>query len=134
MLGTMKSLPSQHPAETATGVAGAVTALVVAATGLSTELSTALVVVVGALPSFVTAIVKSTRSTAAGALLVGLTPEVASLAGSTLTAASASTVSLTEKTTTLKDVSESMAHWSAVLSAEPGAKAAAGAKAPARPA
>lgn len=120
-----KSLPNRRPAEIATGLASAVTALVVASTGLSTELATALVVVVGAIPSLVTAIVNATRATAAGTMLVGLTPEVAELAGSTLKAASADSVSLTDKTTALKDVAESMASWSAVLAAEPGTKAAA---------
>ena len=126
MSDTRKPLPSRWPAEAATGLAGAATAIVVASTGLSTELATALIVLVGALPAIVTAVVSTSRSTAAGALLVGLTPEVASLAGSTLRAAGEGTVSLTEKTTTLKDVTESMASWSALLAAEPGAKAAAG--------
>jgi hypothetical protein len=122
-MSQVTKLPEKRPAETATGLAGAVAALIVATTGLSTELATAVVVVVGALPSVVTAVVSVARSTAAGTLLVGLTPEVARLAGSTLVAAREG--SLTEKTTTLKDVTESMASWSAVLSAEPGAKASA---------
>jgi redox-regulated HSP33 family molecular chaperone len=101
-----------------------VVAIVVATTGLSTELATAFVVVVGALPGIVTAIVSATRSTAAGGLLVQLTPAVADLARSTLEAAK-TTNDLTKKTTTLKDVTESMASWSSVLSAEPGTKPAA---------
>lgn len=119
-----KTLPSRRPAEVATGVAGAVAAIIVASTGLSTELASALVVVVGALPSFVSAIVSATRSTAAGGMLVSLTPRVAELAGSALEAAAKDSSSLTEKTATLKDVAESMASWSAVLSAEPGTTAA----------
>lgn len=122
MSESKKALPSRRPAETATGLAGTVVAIVVATTGLSTELATALVVLVGALPGIMTAIVSVTRSTAAGGLLVGLTPVVAGLAGSALEAASKDTVSLAEKTTTLKDVTESMASWSSVLSAEPGTK------------
>lgn len=122
-----KSLPSRRPAETATGLAGAVTALVIATTGLSTELATALVVAVAAIPGAMTAIVSATRTTAAGTMLIGLTPEVAQLAGAALKAASAETVSLTEKTSALKDVAESMASWSEVLSAEPGTGAAASA-------
>jgi hypothetical protein len=126
MSETKKPLPSRRPAEALTGLAGAVAAIIVAGTGLSTELATALVVVVGALPTVVTAVVSATRSTAAGTLLVGLTPEVATLAGSTLKAASEGTVSLTDKTTTLKDVADSLASWTAVLSAEQGTKAATG--------
>jgi len=121
-----ESLPSKRPAEAATGLAAAVTAILVATTGLGTELATALVVVVGALPAVVTAIVSATRSTAAGAMLVGLTPEVAHLADSTLKAATESS-SLTDKTTALKDVAESIEAWSSVLAAEPGTKAASGA-------
>lgn len=128
MAETKKSLPSRRPAEAATGLAGAVVAIVVATTGLSTELATALVVVVGTLPGIVTAVVSVTRSTAAGTMLVGLTPEVAGLAGSALKAAREGT--LTEKTTTLKDVAESMASWSTVLTAESGASAAADGAAP----
>jgi hypothetical protein len=122
---TKGALPSRRPAETATGLTGAVVAIIVATTGLSTELATALVVVVGAVPAIVTAVVSVTRSTAAGALLVGMTPGVAGLARATLRAASEDDVSLTDKTTTLKDVTESMESWSAVLSAEPGTSAAA---------
>jgi len=105
-------------------LAAAVVAVVVATTGLSTELATALVVVVGALPGIVTAIVNATRSTAAGRLLVDLTPAVADLADSALRAAK-TTDDLTKKTTALKDVTESVASWSSVLSAEPGTKPAA---------
>jgi len=97
-----------------------VAAIVVAGTGLSTELATALVVVVGALPSVVTAVVAATRSTAAGTLLVGLTPEIAALAGSALE--EAKKAPLKDKTATLKDVAESVASWSDVLAAEPGTK------------
>lgn len=122
---TKKRLPSRRPAESATGLAGAVVAILVATTGLSTELATALVIVVGAVPAIVTAIVSTTRSTATGVMLVGLTPEVAGLAGAALRAASEDGVSLTERTTTLKDVAASMESWSAVLSAEPGTSAAA---------
>jgi hypothetical protein len=118
-----KSLPQRRPAETATGLAGAAVAILVATTGLSTELATALVVLVAGLPGVVTAIVNLRRSTAAGQMLVNLTPNVAGLATSALAAASAENVSLTDKTTTLKAVTESMASWSDVLIVEPGAEA-----------
>jgi hypothetical protein len=101
-----------------------VAAILVATTGLGTQLAAALVVVVGALPSVVTAVVSVTRSTAAGTLLVGLTPEVSNLAASTLKAASEGNVSLTDKTTALKNVADSMASWTNVLSAESGTNAA----------
>ncbi len=58
-------------------------------------------------------------------MLVSLTPEVADLAGAALQAAKGNAVSLTEKTTTSKEVAASMESWSAVLSAEPGTSAAA---------
>lgn len=73
-----------------------------------------------------TAIVSVTRSTAAGGLLVELTPEVAGLAKATLAAAAKDNVTLTDKTTALKDVTDSVASWTAVLSAESGTSAAAG--------
>ena len=125
------SLPARRPAETAAGLSAAVVAIVVATTGLSTELATALVVVVGAIPALITAVVSVTRSTAAGKLLVGLTPEVAQLAASALKAASADGVALKDKTVALKDVADSMASWSSVLSAESGTSAASQQPAPA---
>lgn len=131
MSDTTRSVTTRRPAEALTGAAGAAVAIVVATTGLSTELSTALVIVVGALPGVVTAVVSVSRSTASGGLLVGLTPEVASLAGSTLKAARDGNVPLTEKTATLKNVAESVASWTAVLAAEPGASASGGATKPA---
>ena len=124
MPDTNRPLPSRRPTETAAGLAGAVAAILVATTGLGTQLAAALVVVVGALPSVVTAVVSVTRSTAAGTLLVGLTPEVSNLAASTLKAASEGNVSLTDKTTALKNVADSMASWTNVLSAESGTNAA----------
>lgn len=119
------SLTSRRPAEAATGVTGAVVAVLVATTGLSTELATALVAVVAFLPTLVTSVVSATRSTAAGMMLVGLTDDVAGLATTALKAASADSVPLTEKTTALKDVAESISSWSDVLAAEPGTKPAA---------
>jgi hypothetical protein len=116
-------LPARRPAETATGVAGAAAAVLVFTTGISDETAAVLVAVVAALPAIISGVVSATRSTAAGALLVGLTPEVASLAKSALTTA-ASDSDLTKKTRALKDVTESMASWTEVLSAEPGTKAA----------
>jgi hypothetical protein len=75
-MSTVANTVAQRPAETTTGVSAAVVATLVATTHLSTGLSTALVVVVGALPGCLTAIVRATRSTAAGDLLISLTPWV----------------------------------------------------------
>ena len=117
-----RSLATNRPAETATGVTAAVVAILVATTHMSTPLATALVVVVGALPGFVTAIVSATRSTAAGTLLVALTPRVRELAASALDAGAAQQ-SATDKTATLKGVADAMASWTSVLSTESGATA-----------
>jgi hypothetical protein len=117
-----RTLPQRRPAETATGVAGAVVAIVVATTDISTELATALVAAVAGVPAIVTRIVNLRRSTAAGQTLVNLTPAVAGLARSTLQAAEGDAVSLTDKTTTLKAATESMSSWSDVLITEPGAE------------
>jgi hypothetical protein len=125
MASTIQTVATNRPAESTTGVAAAVVAIVVATTHISTELATALVVVVGALPGLVTAVVSATRSTAAGITLVGLTPNVSQLAKSALDAATADTVSLTDKTTTLKNVADSMSSWTSVLAAESGASPAA---------
>jgi hypothetical protein len=116
-------LPGRRPAETATGVAGVAVAALVFTTGISDEFAAALVAVVAALPGIISAILSTTRATAAGGLLVGMTPEVAALAKSALDAAKAQD-DLTKKTTTLKDVTDSMAAWTEVLVAEPGTKAA----------
>jgi hypothetical protein len=72
----------------------------------------------------VTALVSATRSTAAGVTLVALTPSVRDLAQSTLQAAGEANVSLADKTTTLKNVADSMSSWTSVLAAESGASAA----------
>ena len=125
MASAVQSLATNRPAESTTGLAAAVVAIIVATTHISTELATALVVVVGAVPGLVTAIVSATRSTAAGVTLVELTPSVSELARSTLNAASADSVSLTDKTTALKNVADSMSSWTSVLTAESGASAAA---------
>lgn len=117
-----KTLPQRRPAETATGLAGAVVAVIVATTDISTELATALVAVVAGVPAIVTRIVNLRRSTVSGQMLVNLTPSVTGLASSTLKAAQADSVSLSDKTTTLKAVTESMSSWSDVLVTEPGAK------------
>jgi hypothetical protein len=124
-MSAIQSLTTNRPAESSTGLAAAVVAIIVATTHISTELATALVVVVGAVPGIVTAIVSATRSTAAGLTLVELTPSVSDLARATLESASAETVSLTDKTTTLKNVADSMSSWTSVLTAESGASAAA---------
>jgi ABC-type uncharacterized transport system permease subunit len=118
------SLVKDRPAETTTGLGAAVVAVVVATTNISSELATALVVVVGAVPGVVTALVSATRSTAAGVTLVALTPSVRDLAQSTLQAAGEANVSLADKTTTLKNVADSMSSWTSVLAAESGASAA----------
>ena len=78
------ALATNRPAETLTGLTAAVVAILVATTNISTPLATALVVVVGALPGLVTSIVSATRSTAAGTLLVSLTPQVRNLRGQRL--------------------------------------------------
>jgi hypothetical protein len=98
-------------------------AALVFTTGISDEFAAALVAVVAALPGIISAILSTTRATAAGGLLVGMTPEVAALAKSALDAAKAQD-DLTKKSTTLKDVTDSMAAWTEVLVAEPGTKAA----------
>lgn len=118
------AVATNRPAETATGLTAAVVAILVATTNLSPPLATALVVVVGALPGLVTSIVSSTRSTAAGTLLVALTPQVRELAQSALDAGTEQP-SATDKTATLKGVADAMAAWTSVLSAESGASAAA---------
>ncbi len=120
----MPSVLTNRPAETSTGLVAAVVAILVATTHMSTGLATALVVVVGALPGLITAIVRATRSTAAGVTLVSLTPRVRELADSALQAATAATVGPADKTTTLKNVADSMAAWSSVLAAESGTTAA----------
>jgi hypothetical protein len=121
---SIMSLVKDRPAETTTGLGAAVVAVVVATTNISTELATALVVVVGAVPGIVTAIVSAARSTAAGVTLVALTPSVRDLAQSTLQAAAEANVTLADKTTTLKNVADSMSSWTSVLAAESGASAA----------
>jgi hypothetical protein len=118
------ALAANRPAETATSLAAAAVAILVATTHLSTPLATALVVVVGALPGLVTSVVSTTRSTAAGTLLVALTPQVKDLAASALDAGAAQQ-SATDKTATLKGVADAMASWTSVLSAESGVSAAA---------
>ncbi len=120
----MSNVATNRPAETATGLTGAVVAILVATTHLSTSLATALVVVVGALPGLITAIVTATRSTAAGVTLVSLTPKVTALADSALDAGIAQG-SPTDKTATLKGVTDAMASWTQVLSAESGTSASA---------
>src|ERR1022692_3175092 len=106
-MSSIQSVVSNRPAETSTGLTAAVVAIIVATTHLSTELATALVVAVGAIPAIVTSIVSATRSTAAGIMLVALTPSVRNLAASTLEAASAANVTLTDKASTLKNVADS---------------------------
>jgi hypothetical protein len=119
----VKSVIANRPAETATGLTAAVVAVLVATTGLSTPLATALVVVVGALPGLVTAVVSATRSTAAGTLLVGLTPQVKELAESAIADAIAQPATA-DKPTSLKNIADALASWTAVLSAESGTNAA----------
>jgi hypothetical protein len=116
---------ANRPAETTTGLSAAVVAILVATTHLSTGLATALVVVVGALPGFVTAIVSSTRSTAAGDLLVSLTPKVRALAESALDSGLTQNASAQDKTTALTDVTTAIASWNSVLSTESGTTASA---------
>jgi hypothetical protein len=116
---------AKRPAETTTGVSAAIVAILVATTHLGTGLSTALVVVVGALPGFVTAIVSATRSTAAGDLLVSLTPKVHDLADSALDSGMSPSASAQEKAAALTDVTNALASWTVILAAEPGAKASA---------
>ena len=116
---------ANRPAETTTGVSAAVVAILVATTHLSTGLATALVVVIGALPGFVTAIVSSTRSTAAGDLLVSLTPKVRALAESALNSGLADNASAEDKTAALTDVTTAIASWNSVLAAESGTTASA---------
>jgi hypothetical protein len=118
------ALATNRPAETLTGLTAAVVAILVATTNISTPLATALVVVVGALPGLVTSIVSATRSTAAGTLLVSLTPQVRNLAVSALDAGAAQQ-SPTDKAATLKGVADAMASWTSVLSTESGASASA---------
>jgi hypothetical protein len=116
---------ANRPAETTTGVSAAVVAILVATTHLSTGLATALVVVIGALPGFVTAIVSSTRSTAAGDLLISLTPKVRALAESALDSGLTQNASAQDKTAALTDVTTAIASWNSVLAAESGTTASA---------
>jgi hypothetical protein len=124
-MSTVASTVAKRPAETTTGVTAAIVAILVATTHVSTGLSTALVIVVGALPGFVTAIVSATRSTAAGDLLVSLTPKVHQLAESALDSGLDSSASAQNKTAALQDVTNAVASWTTVLADEPGAKASA---------
>jgi hypothetical protein len=133
-MSSLQSLPSSRPAETLTGLTAAVVAILVATTGMSTALATALVVVVGALSGVVSSIVSAVRSTGAGVLLVELTPQVEKLAASALDAAAEPGVSPTDKTTTLKNVADSLASWQSLLVAESGVSAAANQKAAGKPA
>lgn len=124
-MSNVGSTIANRPAETATGVSAAVVAILVATTHLSTGLATALVVVIGALPGFVTAIVSSTRSTAAGDLLISLTPKVRELAESALNSGLAKNASAQDRTAALTDVTTAIASWNSVLSAESGTTASA---------
>ncbi len=122
-MGVAKRI-ANRPAETTTGLSAAVVAVLVATLHLSTGLATALVVIVGALPSLVTAVVSATRSTAAGVNLVSLTPTVRELALNALNAGLAES-STTAKTDALKAVTDAMSSWTTVLQAESGVTAAA---------
>ena len=117
------STVANRPAETATGVTAAVVAALVATTHLGTGLATVLVVLVGALPGLITGIVSATRSTAAGLLLVSLTPKVRQLADGALDSG-LSQDSGQDRAAVLKDVTHALASWTSVLSAESGATAA----------
>jgi hypothetical protein len=124
-MSTVASTVANRPAETTTGVSAAIVAVLIATTHLGTGLATALVVVIGALPGFVTAIVSATRSTAAGDLLVSLTPKVHELADSALDTGLSPASSAQDKSAALTDVTNALASWTAVLTAESGATASA---------
>ena len=77
-------LVARHPAETASLGSGAVAALIAAVTGMEATAAALVVGAVGVLPGVVTFLVNTTRKGTQTAVLVRLTPDVATAAKAVL--------------------------------------------------